>query len=102
MKAVEEKDNQIASLKNHIERRDVAESSHIHTIKNTDKGKAVMQESQPQNSTSIASLSVQQLQEMIANSIKTQYGGPAKLHQNEEDRQSQNVEWIPTTQVPTV
>ncbi|TYK28705.1 ty3-gypsy retrotransposon protein [Cucumis melo var. makuwa] len=37
-----------------------------------------MQESQPQNSTSIASLSVQQLQEMIANSIKTQYGGPAQ------------------------
>ncbi|KAA0057580.1 ty3-gypsy retrotransposon protein [Cucumis melo var. makuwa] len=37
-----------------------------------------MQESQPQNSTSIASLSVQRLQEMIANSIKTQYGGPAQ------------------------
>ena len=39
-----------------------------------------MQESQPQNSTSIASMSVQQLQlqEMIANSIKTQYGGPAQ------------------------
>ena len=37
-----------------------------------------MQENQPQNSTLIASLYVQQLQEMIANSIKTQYGGPAQ------------------------
>ena len=45
MKAVEEKDNEIASLKNHIERRDAAELSHTHTIKNTDKGKTVMQES---------------------------------------------------------
>ncbi|TYK27123.1 ty3-gypsy retrotransposon protein [Cucumis melo var. makuwa] len=78
MKVVEEREYAIASLKNHIKSRDAAESSHKHTIKNTDKGKAVMQESQPQNSTSIASLSVQQLQEMIANSIKTQYGGPAQ------------------------
>ena len=29
MKVVEEKDNKIASLKNHIERRDAAESSHM-------------------------------------------------------------------------
>ena len=68
-------DYEIESLKNHIESRDVVESSHTHTDKNTNKGKAVMQESQPQNSTSIASLFVQLLQEMIANSIKTQYGG---------------------------
>ena len=33
MKAVEEKDNEIASLKIHIERHDAAESSHTHTIK---------------------------------------------------------------------
>ncbi|KAA0060608.1 ty3-gypsy retrotransposon protein [Cucumis melo var. makuwa] len=78
MKAVEERDFEIALLKNHIESHDAAESSHSHTIKNVNKGKAIMQESQPQNSTSIASLSVQQLQEMIANSIKTQYGGPAE------------------------
>ena len=78
MKVVEERDYEIAFLKNHIESCDAAESSHKHTVKNTDKGKAVMQESQPQNSTSIASLSVQQLQEMIASSIKTQYGGPAQ------------------------
>ncbi|TYK09793.1 ty3-gypsy retrotransposon protein [Cucumis melo var. makuwa] len=78
MKVVEERDYEIAFLKNHIESHDAAESSHKHTVKNTDKGKAVMQESQSQNSTSIESLSVQQLQEMIANSIKTQYGGPAQ------------------------
>ncbi|KAA0032448.1 ty3-gypsy retrotransposon protein [Cucumis melo var. makuwa] len=78
IKVLEERDYEIAFLKNHIESRDTAESSHKHTVKNTDKGKAVMRESQPQNSTSIASLSVQQLQEMIANSIKTQYGGSAQ------------------------
>ncbi|KAA0025354.1 ty3-gypsy retrotransposon protein [Cucumis melo var. makuwa] len=61
MKEVEERDFEIALLKNHIESRDAAESSHTHTIKNANKGKAIMQESQPQNSTSIASLSVQQL-----------------------------------------
>ncbi|KAA0042128.1 ty3-gypsy retrotransposon protein [Cucumis melo var. makuwa] len=80
MKAVEERDFVIALFKNHIESRDAAESSHTQTIKNVNKGKAIMQESQPQNSTSIASLSIQQLQEMIANSIKTQYGGPAQTH----------------------
>ncbi|KAA0051086.1 ty3-gypsy retrotransposon protein [Cucumis melo var. makuwa] len=44
MKAVEERDYEIASLKNHIESRNVVESSHTHTIKNVDKGKAIMQE----------------------------------------------------------
>ena len=78
IKAIEDRNYEIASLKNHIESCDVVESSHTHTIKNNDKGKAVPQESQPQNSTSIASLSIQQLQYMIANSIKTQYGGPAQ------------------------
>ena len=59
MKAVEEKDFKIASLNNHIENCDVAKSSH-HTLSNIDKGKTIMQESQPQNSTSITSLSAQQ------------------------------------------
>ena len=45
MKAFEENDYEIESLKNHIESRDAVESSHIHTVKNTDKGKAVMHES---------------------------------------------------------
>ncbi|TYK20963.1 ty3-gypsy retrotransposon protein [Cucumis melo var. makuwa] len=61
MNAVKEKDYEIASLKNHIESRDVAELSHKHTVKNTDKGKAIMQECQPQNLTSIEPWSVQQL-----------------------------------------
>ncbi|KAA0051097.1 ty3-gypsy retrotransposon protein [Cucumis melo var. makuwa] len=74
MKEVEERDFEIVSFKNHIEIRGVVESSHRHTVKNVDKGKTIMQERQPQNSTLIVSLSVQQLQEMIANSIKTQYG----------------------------
>ncbi|KAA0047909.1 ty3-gypsy retrotransposon protein [Cucumis melo var. makuwa] len=78
MKVVEERDYEIASLNNHIQSRDAAESSYKHIVKNTNKRKAVRQESQPQNSTSIASLSVQQLQEMIENFIKTQYGGPAQ------------------------
>ncbi|KAA0060396.1 ty3-gypsy retrotransposon protein [Cucumis melo var. makuwa] len=47
MKAIEERDFEIASLKNHIESRDAAESSHTHTIKNVNKVKAIMQESQP-------------------------------------------------------
>ena len=78
MKALEERDYEIESLKNQIESHDAAESSHTHTIKSVDKGKTIMQESQPQNSTSIASLFVQQLHEMIANSIKIQYGGSAQ------------------------
>ncbi|KAA0041568.1 ty3-gypsy retrotransposon protein [Cucumis melo var. makuwa] len=57
------RDFEIASLKNHIESRDTVESSHTHVVKNVDKGKAIMQESQPQNSISIASLFVHQLQE---------------------------------------
>ena len=75
MKAVEERDYKIASLKNHIESHYIVES---HIVKNTDKGKTFMQESQPQNWTSIASLFVQQLHKMIVNSIKTQYGGPTQ------------------------
>ena len=59
MKMIEERDYEIASLNNHIESRDSAESSHTHTAKNIDKGKTFMQKSQPQNLTSISSLSVQ-------------------------------------------
>ena len=42
MKALEERDYEIESLKNHIESRDAAESSHTHTVKNADKGKTIM------------------------------------------------------------
>ena len=47
MKDVEEKDYEIASLKNHLENRDAVESSHTHIVKNADKGKEIMQENQP-------------------------------------------------------
>ncbi|KAA0055959.1 ty3-gypsy retrotransposon protein [Cucumis melo var. makuwa] len=56
---------------------ETAESSQTPVVKATDKGKNVVQENQPQQqSVSVASLSVQQLQDMIANSIRAQYGGP--------------------------
>ncbi|KAA0066936.1 ty3-gypsy retrotransposon protein [Cucumis melo var. makuwa] len=45
----------------------------------TDKGKNVVQENQPQHqSVSVASLSIQQLQHMIANSIRAQYEGSSQ------------------------
>ncbi|KAA0057704.1 ty3-gypsy retrotransposon protein [Cucumis melo var. makuwa] len=51
--------------------REAAESSHTSVVKATDKGKNVVQENQPQQqSVSIASLLVQQLQDMIANFIR--------------------------------
>ncbi|KAA0054171.1 ty3-gypsy retrotransposon protein [Cucumis melo var. makuwa] len=51
--------------------RETAESSQTPVVKATDKGKNVVQENQPQQqSVSVASLSVQQLQDMIANSIR--------------------------------
>lgn len=78
LKVVEERDYEIASLKNHIESRDAAESSHTPIVKNNDKWKNVLQDNQSQDSTSIASLSVQQLQDMITDSIRAQYGGPSQ------------------------
>ena len=42
MNVVDERDDEIALLKNHIKSCDAAKSSHTHTIKNTDKEKEVM------------------------------------------------------------
>ena len=58
MKAIEEMDYEIASIKNHIESRDADESSHTHIIKDNERGNTILQESQPQNSISIALLYV--------------------------------------------
>ncbi|KAA0054472.1 ty3-gypsy retrotransposon protein [Cucumis melo var. makuwa] len=56
--------------------REIAESSKAPIVKSDDKGKAMSQENQMQRqSISIASLSVQQLQDMIISSIRAQYGG---------------------------
>ena len=45
LKAVEERDYEIASLKNHIESRDAVESSHTPAVKNNDKEKKALQDS---------------------------------------------------------
>ncbi|TYK21493.1 uncharacterized protein E5676_scaffold305G00300 [Cucumis melo var. makuwa] len=77
MKVVEEQDHKITALREQMRTHETAESSQTHVVKATDKGKNVVQENQPQQqSASVASLSVQQLQDMIMNSIRAQYGGP--------------------------
>ncbi|KAA0025778.1 ty3-gypsy retrotransposon protein [Cucumis melo var. makuwa] len=59
--------------------RETAVLNQTPVIKATDKGKNVVEENQPQQqSVSVASLSVQQLQDLIANSIIGQYGGPSQ------------------------
>ncbi|KAA0048603.1 ty3-gypsy retrotransposon protein [Cucumis melo var. makuwa] len=71
MKVVEERDHEITALREQMRTRETAESSQTPVVKATDKGKNVVQENQPQQqSVSVASLSVQQLQDMIANSIR--------------------------------
>ncbi|TYK22023.1 retrotransposon gag protein [Cucumis melo var. makuwa] len=77
MKIVEERDHEIATLKDQMKTHEITESSQTPIVKATNKGKNVVQENKPQQqSVSVASLSVQQLQDMIANSIRAQYGGP--------------------------
>ena len=77
MKVVEERDHKITALGEQMRTRETAKSSQTLVVKATDKGKNVVQENQPQQqSVYVASLSVQQLQDMIANSIRAQYGGP--------------------------
>ena len=84
-KAFEEKDVKIATLINKLELQDSGESSlgpehpPDFTLKGEnargDKGKGGEGTSQHGHSTSIASISVQQLQDMITNTIRAQYGG---------------------------
>ena len=42
IKTVEDKDLEIASLRNHIENREAAESSHTNVVKGGDKGKTIL------------------------------------------------------------
>uniref|UniRef100_A0A2N9G8H6 Retrotransposon gag domain-containing protein n=1 Tax=Fagus sylvatica TaxID=28930 RepID=A0A2N9G8H6_FAGSY len=74
-KSMEEKDLQIATLMNKLEVHNHGESSNgpIHQRTPQDGHKRV--EDQHTNSTSISSLSVQQLHDMITNTIRAQYGG---------------------------
>ncbi|KAA0051496.1 retrotransposon gag protein [Cucumis melo var. makuwa] len=78
MKVVEERDHEITTLREQMHTREIVESSQTPIVKATDKGKNVVQENQPQQqSVSIASLSVQQLQDMITNSIRAYLKGNA-------------------------
>ena len=76
-KALEDKDLQIAALMNKLEVQDLNESSHGHkfTSAKDNKGREIENTPQREQSTSIASLAVQQLQDMIINTIRAQYGG---------------------------
>ncbi|KAA0051896.1 retrotransposon gag protein [Cucumis melo var. makuwa] len=77
IKVVEERDHEITALRGQMQTRETTESSQTLVVKAIHKGKNVVQENQPQQqSVSVASLLVQQLQDMIANSIRAQYGGP--------------------------
>ena len=84
-KELEENDVKIATLRNKLEVQDSGESSlgpeysPSFTLKGenarVDKGKGGKGTSQHGHSTSIALISVQQLQDMITNTIRAQYGG---------------------------
>ena len=76
-KALEDKDLQIATLMNKLEVQDLGESSHGHkfTSAKDDEGREIENTPRREQSTSVASLSVQQLQDMITNTIRAQYGG---------------------------
>ncbi|KAA0036699.1 ty3-gypsy retrotransposon protein [Cucumis melo var. makuwa] len=77
IKVMEERDHEITALREQMQTRETAESSQTPVFKASDKGKSMVQENQPQQqSASIAPLLVQQLQDMITNSIRAQYGGP--------------------------
>ncbi|TYK25898.1 ty3-gypsy retrotransposon protein [Cucumis melo var. makuwa] len=76
MKVVEERNHEISALRDQMRTCETAESNKTSIFKADDKEKAVLQENQMQQSISVASLSVQQLQDMIKSSIKVQYGGP--------------------------
>ncbi|KAA0035353.1 ty3-gypsy retrotransposon protein [Cucumis melo var. makuwa] len=76
MKVVKERDHEIVALKYQIKAYETAESSKTPAVKANDKGKVVLQENHMQKSMHVTSLSVQQLQDMAANSIRAQYGGP--------------------------
>ena len=76
-KALEDKDLQIATLMNKLEEQDLGESSHGHkfTSVKDDKEREIENTPWREQSTSVALLSVQQLQDMITNTIRAQYGG---------------------------
>ena len=76
-KALKDKDLQIATLMNKLKVQDLGESSHGHkfTSAKDDEGREIENTPRQEQSASMASLSVQQLQDMITNTIQSQYGG---------------------------
>ncbi|TYK05018.1 ty3-gypsy retrotransposon protein [Cucumis melo var. makuwa] len=78
MKVFEERDHEIAALKDQMKACKTAESRKTPTVKANDKGKVVLQENYTQWSISGSSLSVQQLQHMITSTIRAQYRGPSQ------------------------
>ena len=78
---VEEKDLQIATLMNKLEVQNRGKSSNgqsqtqQHMLQRAHTSSTKKADNQHRSSTFIASLSVQQLQDMIANTIRAQYGG---------------------------
>ena len=62
---------------NKLKVHDLGESSHGHkfTSAKDDEGREIKNTPQREQSTSVASLLVQQLQDMITNTIRAQYGG---------------------------
>ncbi|XP_070041500.1 uncharacterized protein [Nicotiana tomentosiformis] len=85
-KSIEDKDLQIAQLMNKLEAYAPGESSHVppcspvFTSQNThvEESFAKFNIQREQKSTSVVALSVQQLQDMITNTIRAQYGGPSQ------------------------
>ncbi|OIT31183.1 hypothetical protein A4A49_55384, partial [Nicotiana attenuata] len=85
-KSVEDKDLQIAQLMNKLEAYAPGESSHVpprspvFTSQKTavEESFAKLNIQKEKQSTSVAALSVQQLQDMITNTIRAQYGGPSQ------------------------
>ena len=78
-KSVEEKDRQIAQLMSKLELYSPGESSHNPTLQAKSVAESPTKSSNAQNknqSVFVAALTVQQLQDMITNTIRGQYGGP--------------------------
>ena len=79
-KALKDRDLQIATLMNKLEVKDSGKSSygpkssHDFIPTKEDKGKGIEDTLQQEKSTSVVLLSVQQLQDMITNTIQVQYG----------------------------
>ena len=76
-KALEDKYLQITTLMNKLEVQDLGKSSHGHkfTSAKDDEGRVIENTPRREQSTSVASLSIQQLQDIIIDTIRAQYGG---------------------------